>query len=286
MTHAVWLNGRIVSGAQARVPLTDRGLLYGDGLLDTLRIYEGHPFMLIQHLARLKRSARALGIPFRGDTAFWQRAITRLLDANRMDSGAVRLTLTRGTAPGLRPPPRPTPTAFLQLRAIDPALQRGQRRGVAVRVVPFDRGPAMLAEHKTLAYLPAVLAQRQARRHRAFDGLYSGPDGCVTEATTANLFVMHRGRLVTPARNILPGVARGLVLQLARDAGLEIDLQPISGAMLRGADEIFLTASVVEVLPVRRVDGQRVGTGSPGPVTRTLQAAYAECVSRSRRRKV
>lgn len=286
MAHAVWLNGRILSGAQARVPITDRGLLYGDGLLDTLRIYERHPFMLTQHLARLKRSARALGIPLRGDTAFWRRAITRLLDANHMDSGAVRLTLTRGTASGLRPPRRPTPTTFLQIRAIDPALRRRQRRGVAVRVIPFARGPAILAPHKTLAYLPAVLAQREAGRHRAFDGLYSSADGSVTEATTANLFVVYRGRLVTPARNILPGVARGLVLRLARDTGLGIDLQPISRAMLRGAGEIFLTSSVVEVLPVCRIDSRPVATGSPGPVTRALQAAYAECVRRACRRKV
>lgn len=286
MADTVWLNGRIVCGAQARLPVTDRGLLYGDGLLDTLRIYECHPFMLTQHLARLKRSARALGIPLRGDTAFWRRAIARLLDANRMDSGAVRLTLTRGTAPGLYPPQWPTPTTFLQIRAIDPALPRRQRRGVAVRVVPFARGPAMLAEHKTLAYLPAVLAQREARRHRAFDGLYSNEDGSVTEATTANLFVIHRGRLVTPARDILPGVARGLVLQLARDMGIGIDLQPISRATLRGAGEIFLTSSVVEVLPVCRVDDRPVATGTPGPLTRALQAAYAESVSQARGRKV
>jgi len=286
MANAVWLNGRIVPGAKARLPITDRGLLYGDGLLDTVRIYDRHPFMLTQHLARLKRSARALGIPLRGDIAFWRRAISRLLDANRMDSGAVRLTLTRGTGSGLRPPRRSAPTTFLQVRAIDPALQRQQRRGVAVRVMPFARGPAMLAAHKTLAYLPAVLAQREAGRHRAFDGLYSNADGSVTEATAANLFVIYRGRLVTPARNILPGVARGLVLQLARDTGLGIDLQPISRAMLRGAAEMFLTSSVVEVLPVCRIDDRPVATGMPGTVTRVLQAAYAECVSRACRRKV
>jgi branched-subunit amino acid aminotransferase/4-amino-4-deoxychorismate lyase len=282
---AVWLNGRILPSARGSVSLADRGLLYGDGILETIRVYRRHPFMLARHLARLKRSGRALGIPVRGDVAFWRRAVARLLDANAMTDAVVRLTITRGLASGLRPPRQPKATMFLQARPVDAALARAQMRGVSVVVVPFGRGPAFLAEHKTLAYLPAVLAHREASRRRSFDGLYSTPDGFVTEATTANLFVWHGNRLKTPGTGILPGIARSLVLELAREAGCPVDIRPISRTVLAGASEVFLTSSVVEVLPVCRVDNRPVAGGAPGPVTRALQRAYATRVIRACRQK-
>ena len=281
---AVWLNGRIVSGARARLPVTERGLLYGDGLFETTRAYQGHAFLLPQHLARLRRSARALGIPVRGSTPYWRGVIGHLLRANRLTDGAVRFTVTRGRAEGLAPSKRPHPTVLIQIREVEPELKAGQVRGVGVCLLPFDRGPAFLAVHKTLAYLPAVLGRREANRQGAEEGLYVTPDGFVTEATTANVFVCCQNRIRTPRSGVLPGITRSLVIELARALGYRVEEQPLPRRLLTTATEIFLTSSVVEVLPVSRINSHHVGTGGPGPVTRALQEAYSARVSRALRK--
>jgi branched-subunit amino acid aminotransferase/4-amino-4-deoxychorismate lyase len=284
--NAVWLNGRIVRGSRARVPVSDRGLLYGDGLFETLRVYGGKPYLLTAHLARLRRSARALGIPLPGDTRYWSRALSELLAVHRLSEAAVRITVTRGTDAGLAPSPRPQPTVLVQLRRLAPGLAAAQRDGLSACLLPFDRGGGFLVPHKTLAYLPAVLGRRIAQRRGAEEGLYVTAAGLVTEATTANLFVWHRNRLWTPAAGVLPGITRALVIDLARRSGYRVAERDLSRAMLRSVSEAFLTSSVAEITPLVRVDGRTVGGGRPGPVTRTLQQAYRARVARVVGRKV
>lgn len=283
---AIWLNGRLVRGRNARIPTTDRGLLYGDGLFETLRAYGGGAFLLAAHLARLRRSGRALGIPVPGNLAYWHRAITRVLAANRLTEAAVRLTVTRGTAPGIVPHARPRPTLLLQARPLDRGLGAAQARGITACLLPFNRGSAVFIEHKTLAYLPAVLGRREAHRLGAQEGLYVTPEGLVTEATTANLFVCHRERLRTPRTGALPGITQQVVMDLARAHGWRVEERPVPRPLLSAADEVFLTSSVVEVLPVVRIGNRTVGDGQPGPVTRALQEAYRVRVARALRRKV
>jgi branched-subunit amino acid aminotransferase/4-amino-4-deoxychorismate lyase len=283
-TGAVWLNGRIVRGARARLPVTDRGLLYGDGLFETTRVYQGHAFLLPLHLARLRRSARTLGIPVRGSIRYWRGVIGQLLRANRLTDAAVRFTVTRGRAEGLSPSKRPHPTVLIQVREVDPGLKAGQVRGVVACLLPFDRGPAFLAPHKTLAYLPAVLGRREAHRQGAEEGLYVTTDGFVTEAATANVFACCQNRIRTPRSGVLPGITRSLVIELARALGYRVEEQPLPRRLLTAATEIFLTSSIVEVLPVSRIGNRRVGTGIPGPVTRTLQEAYSARVARALRK--
>jgi branched-subunit amino acid aminotransferase/4-amino-4-deoxychorismate lyase len=173
---------------------------------------------------------------------------------------------------------------LLQTRPPEPGLEEAQESGVAVCFLPFDRGPAFLATHKTLAYLPAVLGRREAKRQGVHEGLHVTPDGFVTEATTANVFVWHRNRLRTPRAGVLPGIARSLLIDLARALGYPVEEQPLPRALLRTATEIFLTSSVVEVLPVSRIGSHRVGTGRPGPVSRALQQAYRARVARALRK--
>ena len=285
---AVWLDGRIVRGAAAVVPIADRGLLYGDGLFETLRVYARQPFRLAAHLARLRRSARTLGMPVPGDDEHWYRAIARVCRANRLVEAAVRLTVTRGSATGLWPTTRTRPRLILQARAIDPALAIARAHGIAVALLPFDRGAGppygVAYRHKTLAYLPAVLGRRDALRRGFADGLYLDATGAVTEATTANLFLCRGRHLLTPPAGILPGITRGVVLQLARRLGYAVEERPLRRRHLRGASEVFLTSSIAEIVPVVRIETDVIGNGAPGPVTRRLQAAYAACVARATRR--
>jgi branched-chain amino acid aminotransferase len=285
----VALNSRLVPAARARISALDRGFLYGDGLFETLRTYAGEPFALERHLARLARSARAFRIPFDSAAERWRREIRRVLAANTLErvDAAVRLTVSRGAGPiGIRPAAGLQPTTLLFATPLDARLARAQARGVAACFFPFRLATATLPSHKTLHYLPAVLGKMIADRKRAWEALYLGSDDTVLEGTTSTVFTVRAGALRTPPLGgILPGVTRALVAALARRLGISLDEAPIPRAELFSADEVFLTASTIEVLPVVRVDRMPIGSGRPGPVARALHDRYRAYVTRTLARR-
>jgi D-amino acid aminotransferase len=281
----VWLNGRFVDARHARVSAFDRGLLHGDGAYDTWRTYDGRPFALTAHLRRLTAATRRLGLPTPGASRPWAARARTLLRRNGLVDGAVRLTITRGVgATGPAPGSRVRPTRLMTVRPIPPHLGTLQTRGVVAALLPFARdvGPGWGAL-KLVGHPSAVVGKAFAQRRGAFEGLYVTPDGRVTEGTTSNLFMVLDGVLVTPPADgtILAGVTRELVLRIARRAGLRTREAWITTAGLRRAAEVLLTASTIEVLPVVRVDGRRVGDGRPGPVVRRLQEGYRSAVTRA-----
>jgi D-amino acid aminotransferase len=275
----VHLNGRLVVAADAKVSVFDRGLQFGDGLFETLRAYCGRPFALDQHLERMRRSAAMLEmqIPQRP----WARDIEALVRKNRLAGvdARVRITITRGTAPlSPVPPPGLKPTVIITATEVDSEVERLQRRGARVILLPFARGGA-LAGHKALNYLPAVLGKMAAQRRRAFEALFVGPGRRLSEGTTSNVFVWHRGRLCTPpTHGILPGVTRHFVLQLAAAQGVRVVEKRLAVTDLLEAEEAFLTGSVAEIIPIINAEGQRIGSGRPGVLTRLLQRCYHEMV--------
>lgn len=277
----VWIQGRVIPAAKAQISVFDRGLLYGDGLFETVRSYRGRVFALEEHRARMLHSARELGIPT--PHLDWARGIARLLAANGLSTkdASVRITLTRGPAPpGLLPPAKPRPTLFAFALPVPASLDRQRRRGIAAVSVPFAR-PAALASHKLVDYVPAILARRQAAKRNAQEALYVS-EGEVLEATTANVFAVLEGALCTPPlRGALPGVTRQIVIQLAKEAGIEVRETKLLLERVRTADEIFLTSSVAEILPVVRLDENKVGSGQPGPLTRQLQQKYRHLVDQA-----
>jgi branched-chain amino acid aminotransferase len=279
----VLLNDRLQPAARAMISALDRGFLYGDGLFEAVRTYGGRPFGLEQHLARLARSARAFRIPFERDPAYWRPRITRLLRANGLaaSDAAVRLTVSRGAGPlGLLPPPRLRPTTLLVASRIDPRLPNAQTHGVGVCFFPYRVVTATLPSHKTLHYLPAVLGKMLAARARAWESLYLSADDTVLEGTTSNVFIVRRNAVVTPPlQGILPGVTRRFLESVARRARIPLREAPIARRELFAADEVFLTASTIEVLPVVRVERRVIGRGTPGPLTRRLQEEYTRLVA-------
>jgi branched-chain amino acid aminotransferase len=281
----VFLDRAVVPTRRARVSVLDRGLLYGDGLFETMRTYAGVPFALRAHLGRLRASARFLGIPVPARP--WRRDIAALLRRNRLHSADawVRVTLTRGpAAPGLLPPARPQPTLLMIAGALDPNIATARQQGVRVVLLSFARH-GFLAEHKLIDYLPGVLGRVIAARHSAYEALYVD-GGCVTEGTTSNVFVYRRGSLVTPpATGILPGVTRRVVQQLAMADGLRVVERRLKVDDLWTADEAFITSSVAEIIPVVRVDNRRVGTGTVGERVRRLQHLYRQLVDKMRCRR-
>jgi len=284
LTGTVFLDGRLVNAAGARVSAFDRGLLYGDGLFETLRSYQGRLFALDRHLARLRGTARWLGIPV--PTMDWRRQISAVLRRNRLlgVDASVRITLTRGpAAPGLLPPAHPRPTVLIICAGVPATLAGVQRRGARVALLPFTRG-GVIAGHKLLDYVPAILGRVLARRQRAFEGLFVDARGYLSEGTTSNLFVVRRGRLLTPPLDgeagVLPGVTRSLVIAVATAAGIRVQERRLRVSDLVGADEAFLTASMAEVVPIVRVGVQAIAAGRPGLLTRRVQELYRDATRR------
>jgi len=284
----VWLNGRFLAARDARVSALDRGLLHGDGVYDTWRTYGGEPFAVTAHVRRLAGAARVLGLPSPGTALTWTRRSRALVARSGLADAAVRLTITRGAVGDAVLPARAArPTVLLTARVLPADLGRRQADGVAAIVLPFPRDAASAwGRLKLVGHASAVVGRLAAERRGAAEALYVSDSGEVTEAISANVFVVERGVLVTPPRTagILPGVTRAIVLELARRLGLRAREERLTVARVRRAREVFLTGSTIELVPIVRLDGRRIGDGRPGATTRQLQAAYAARVRAGLRR--
>jgi branched-chain amino acid aminotransferase len=279
----VWIDGELVAADARHLSAFDRGFQLGDGVFETLRARSGRPTELAEHLARLRRSADGLDIPL-GDDAEKAIAggIAALLAADELDGAdadaSIRITVSRGTivARGLLPLERPQPTIVIQAWAVPPPPVDHLERGLHLAVSSVRRDPENpLAALKTTSRADYVYARLEARRAGADDALFLTTDGHLSEATSANVFLVRDAELATPALAcaILPGTTRTWLLGWARDVGLT----PVEGwlttADLANADEAFVCSSVAGVLPVTRFEDRPIGDGSPGPWTMRAREA-------------
>jgi branched-chain amino acid aminotransferase len=285
MTTLVRIDGRNLSPEEATIPVFDRGFLYGDSIYDVIRTYDGRPFMLDEHLARLRRSGAAirLEIPL-SDEQIASEVRSVIADAGNAES-YVRMMVTRGVGPiDLAPPDDEDPTLIIIVRALDDPTDEEWSRGVRIAVVhparPHPGAPRPTA--KTGNYLTNVVAKIDARHAGADDALMLNADGDVAEGTTWNLFVVKDGRLSTPSNDsgLLPGLTRGLVLEVLRDEGVACEERRVRPEEVLAADELFLTSSTRGVVPVVAVDDQQIANGKPGPLTRQVRTAYEGRVRR------
>jgi len=273
-----WLNGHLLPAAQALVPVSDRGFLYGDGVFETVPVYAGRPFLLQPHVHRLVAGALALRFAAPPALALLEDAALQVVQANRGGDGVLRLALSRGAlgAEGLAcdtaGPPTLAVTWSPPRRYAAAAYVQGVEVHIATTRHPAPDGVPTSAKHAN--YLACVLAMDEARRAGAAEALMLGPRGTIVEAATSNLFVVYRGRLLTPPlhEGPLPGVTRASVLALARALGVPAAEATIRPRRLVDCSELFLTNSIAGVLPVRQVVGQAARL--PGPITRQLFTAY------------
>ena len=299
MPTIVDLDGQLVPPGEARISVFDRGFLYGDSVYEVVRTYGLVPFELDRHLARLERSAArlALTLPWSADRT--RVEVLRALEASRggdppdpeaapWNAGerSVRVIMTRGSGElGLDPALAVDPRAIVIAGPLRAPPLDAYRRGVACRIVGIrhDAPDAVDTTAKTGAHLANVLAMQEARAAGAHEALLLDRDGNVTEGASSNVFAVRDGRVLTPplAAGILEGVTRGLVLELAREAGvqaLEVALRP---ADLAGAEELFITSTAREILPVTALDGRPVRSGRVGFVTTRLHHVFRERASGS-----
>ncbi len=283
--NLVYLNGDLVAAERARVPLLDRGYLYGEGLFETMRSYGGRIFALDRHLARLMSSAAELGLDVGTNEQELARAAELTLEANALADAYLRLTVSQQCdAPGVES--RAAGKFTISVIARPQAAHRPQApprpRGVGVATLnPGSAPPLHLARHKTLSFLAYVQARARARASAADDALLVNAAGEITEATTANVFFVVEEQIVTPPLEcgLLPGVTRAIVMELARAQGIETIERPVRPAQLGACSECFLTNSIVELLPVTHINGAGVGASAPGEVWATLSDAYSRAAT-------
>lgn len=281
----VYIDGALYPTDEARIPVLDNGLLYGDGVFEGIRIYDRRIFRLEAHLARLEASARALALRLPLDRAGLAAAVEDTVRASRQENGYIRLIVTRGDGPlGLDPTRCRGPrlviiVADLALYPPDHYAEGIRVITVATRQVPCASVDARV---KSLNYLKNVLARLEAYEAGAAEALMLNTEGFVAECTADNVFVLDGRCLRTPpaTEGALDGITQAVVRELAASEGLRYEERRLSRYDLFVADECFLTGTGAEVVPVVALDGRRIGDGAPGPVTRRLTAALRTLAGR------
>jgi branched-chain amino acid aminotransferase len=280
-----YVNDRFVPSGEARVSATDHGLLYGDSCFEALRVYDGHPAFWRGHLQRLANSARLLDIPYPGDD-LWTAVMGEAIARNRMATGMVRLTVTRGSAPpGLRPGEPPRPTVLLLCVPLPERSTAELQAGIALATSPYQRIPAecLPSAAKTGNYLPNVLARRAAHTAGADEALFTDASGHYLEGTVSSLFFVGPDeRLTTPPieAGILPGITRDHVVHIAAGLHVPIRFHAPTRDELLAAEEVFLTGTGYEVAPASRLDGAPLRRG---PLAASLHEGYRQAVADDRR---
>jgi len=281
----VCIDGEVLAPEAARVSVFDRGFLYGDSVFETIRTYGGRPFALAEHLARLERSAGRVYIDLPVPTSQLAREIDAALAAAANPESYIRLIVTRGSGPlGLDTGFEAKPLRAIIVAPLVPPAPELYDEGIAVVTYRTQRVAEATdaAGTKVGNYLVAVLAMRRAREAGASEALIVDHSGAVVEGATSNVFLVRDGVLSTPPESagILPGVTRAKLLDVAADLGVRVEERPLPVAEVLGADEVFVSSSIRELLPVVRVDGQPIGACRPGPVSRRLLQAFREKASK------
>lgn len=274
-----FVNGRFLPLGEAAVPVEDRGFQFGDGVYEVIRTYGGEPFRVEAHLERLERSAQAIHLTLPYRLPEWMAYVKEGIDRAGYRESKVYLQVTRGVAPRDHHIPEGlAPTVVMTIREMIELPLRQREEGVeAVTLEDMRWGRCDI---KSIDLLPNVLARRHARDAGAFETIFI-KDGQVTEGAVANVMIVKAGRLATPPEGprILAGVTRRVVLELAQKEGISVEERPVPVQELRAADEVFLTGTTVEVLPVVRVDDAGISNGRPGEVTRRLSARFRALVA-------
>jgi D-alanine transaminase len=277
MTEAqqiVYLNGEFVPLAEARVPVLDRGFIFGDGVYEVAPVYGRVPFRWTQHHARLVRNLGKLRIDDPKDAAGWRALVDALVARHPWDDQFVYVQVTRGVAKRDHAFPKGVrPTVFAMSSPLPPIPAEQIERGVATITLPDERW--LHCDIKSISLLGNVLA-RQAAVDAGAAECVMFRDGWLTEGSSSNVWVVRDGGVVAPPRDnlILEGIRYGLLEELCAAEGVPFSIRPIPRDEVLSAEELMLSSATKDVLPITRLDGRPVGPGVPGPVFRRLHAAY------------
>ncbi len=278
----IYLDGKLVPESEARVSVFDHGLLYGDGVFEGIRSYNGRVFLLREHIARLYRSAQAIGLVIPMSQEEMCRAVITTCAANDCRNGYIRLVVTRGVGNlGLNPYQCPKAGVFIIAATIQLYPPEFYEKGLKIITVGTVRNhpEAVNPNIKSLNYLNNIMAKIEAVNSGVQEAVMLNHLGYVAEATGDNIFVVRGRALLTPPSwcGCLIGITRNAVMKIAADNGFEVRESVLTRYDLYTADEVFLTGTAAELVPVVEIDKRAIGSGVPGPATRQLMRLFHAC---------
>ena len=279
----IYLNNKFVKEEEALISVFDHGFLYGDGVYETIRSYGNRIFMRDQHLARLFRSADAIGLTIPIPVKNWPDLLHELMVRNNVGNvqqdAYLRITISRGVGDiGLDPALCPSPTVVIMAKPLTTPAPSVYEKGVELIIASIRRNlpSALSPQIKATNFLNNILAKREAIAAGVFDSILLNWEHHLTECTVSNLFFVADGCLRTPVVEcgLLDGITRGIVIQLAAELRLQLEEGRFTPDQLYQADECFLTNTSMEIMPVTSVDHRPIGEGKPGPLTRKLRELF------------
>lgn len=284
MTPTVYINGGFVPESEATVSVADGGWLHGAGLFETMRAENSRVFRLESHMRRLMNSAAKLLRPIDQSRLPSPDDLRSLMDHNELVKARLRMTVTAGaTRADISDDAEPEPNICVTASKLTTYPGEMYNHGIGVIVCGFRQSPAdPLAGHKTTSYLSRLLALREARSARCIEALWFTTDNHLAEGSISNVFVVSGEKLRTPslATPVLPGIARAAVLEIAADAGIEIEEGQLTVDDLLDADEVFLTNTIMQMMPVIAVEKHTIADGKIGTMTKTLSEALRDLVKK------
>jgi branched-chain amino acid aminotransferase len=279
----IFIDGKLQSERNAKISVFDHGLLYGDGVFEGIRAYNGRVFKLKEHIDRLFYSAKAILLEIPMTPAELMKATVATIRANKLRDAYVRLVVTRGVGNlGLNPRSCKAPTVIIIAGKIQVYPAELYARGMEIVTVPTVRNlhSALNPAIKSLNYLNNILAKIEANNAGVEEAVMLNSEGFVAECTADNLFIVKNGELFTPplSAGALYGITRGTVMELAAQTGVKVSEPNLTRYDLFNADECFLTGTGAEIMPVIKIDGRLIGIGKPGPHASNLIGAYKALV--------
>lgn len=286
MSIQIYIDGTFYAKEDAKVSVYDHGLLYGDGIFEGIRSYSGRVFRLREHLDRLWDSAKALSLEIPMTLEAMGDAIYATLRENHLEDAYIRLVVTRGVGDlGLNPLSCVKPSVIIITDKIQMYPQEYYEKGMEIVTASTVRNHAqsLSPRIKSLNYLNNILAKLEGLKAGCAEALMTNTRGEVAECTGDNIFIVKRGRLMTPPvdAGILEGVTRNFVIELAKSEGIEVAEVPLTKYDMYVADECFLTGTAAEAVPITKLDGRRIGDGRPGPITQQILTRFRAEVRRA-----
>src|SRR5580704_16455610 len=275
----IFIDGKYYNEKNAKVSVFDHGLLYGDGVFEGIRAYHGRVFKLKEHIDRLFYSAKAILLEIPMTHAALMKATVEACRRNKLSDGYIRLVVTRGVGTlGLNPRSCKNPSVIIIADKIQVYPKEMYERGMNIVTVPTVRNlhSAVNPAIKSLNYLNNILAKIEANNAGVEEAVMLNASGFVSEGTADNLFIVKKGALFTPplSAGALYGITRATVIELAEQSGVKVSEPNLTRYDLFNADECFVTGTGAEIMPVVKIDGRKIGTGKPGPVTKKLVEEY------------
>ncbi len=277
----VYIDGQLVPKSQAKISVFDHGFLYGDGVFESIMVFNGVAFKLKEHIDRLYDSAKAICLEIPMSKEEMIKTIVETVRVNGFKDAYIRVLVTRGVGDlGLDPRKCPKPSVIIIVDKIQLYREDAWTKGVTAIIssVRRDRVDATTHEIKSMNYLNSILAKLEANAVGADEAIMLDERGFVSEGATDNIFIVKNGVIYTPPRTsgILPGITRDRVMKLAEELGYKVVEKDITPAELLTADEVFLTGTAAGIVPVVKISGRIIGDGKPGPITRRLMEKFKE----------